>query len=125
MRISYWSDVCSSDLRPRYQLRPQAVISRRAGIGPDAPGAAERPLHRKDGDAAVGAFIGEAPPVVTRHPGVRRRGLLPLRARFHAAHLGEIGHAPIVHRPRSEEHTSELQALMRISYAVFCLNTKN
>src|SRR3546814_9983482 len=27
--------------------------------------------------------------------------------------------------PRSEEHTSELQSLMRISYAVFCLNTKN
>src|SRR3546814_10578052 len=25
-------------------------------------------------------------------------------------------------RPRSEEHTSELQSLMRISYAVFCLN---
>src|SRR3546814_10391651 len=30
--------------------------------------------------------------------------------------------API--RPRSEEHTSELQSLMRISYAVFCLNNK-
>src|SRR3546814_1584970 len=27
--------------------------------------------------------------------------------------------------PRSEEHTSELQSLMRISYAVFCLNQKN
>src|SRR3546814_4076213 len=26
--------------------------------------------------------------------------------------------------PRSEEHTSELQSLMRISYAVFCLNNK-
>src|SRR3546814_7002017 len=26
--------------------------------------------------------------------------------------------------PRSEEHTSELQSLMRISYAVFCLNKK-
>src|SRR3546814_5686584 len=26
--------------------------------------------------------------------------------------------------PRSEEHTSELQSLMRISYAVFCLNTQ-
>src|SRR3546814_6574537 len=26
---------------------------------------------------------------------------------------------------RSEEHTSELQSLMRISYAVFCLTTKN
>src|SRR3546814_8966274 len=28
-------------------------------------------------------------------------------------------------QPRSEEHTSELQSLMRISYAVFCLKNKN
>src|SRR3546814_4291336 len=28
------------------------------------------------------------------------------------------------HQPRSEEHTSELQSLMRISYAVFCLKKK-
>src|SRR3546814_1403673 len=43
------------------------------------------------------------------------------------------GVAPVAHRPhhqrgaahdRSEEHTSELQSLMRISYAVFCLNKK-
>src|SRR3546814_12742403 len=30
----------------------------------------------------------------------------------------------IRHGPRSEEHTSELQSLMRISYAVFCLQKK-
>src|SRR3546814_9968121 len=30
----------------------------------------------------------------------------------------------VVHQMRSEEHTSELQSLMRISYAVFCLKTK-
>src|SRR3546814_4024186 len=30
-----------------------------------------------------------------------------------------------VHEVRSEEHTSELQSLMRISYAVFCLKKKN
>src|SRR3546814_5298964 len=30
----------------------------------------------------------------------------------------------VVHHPRSEEHTSELQSLMRISYAVFCLKKK-
>src|SRR3546814_9640012 len=29
------------------------------------------------------------------------------------------------YHPRSEEHTSELQSLMRISYAVFCLKKKN
>src|SRR3546814_4803823 len=34
--------------------------------------------------------------------------------------------SPIEPRPkRSEEHTSELQSLMRISYAVFCLKKKN
>src|SRR3546814_4373837 len=31
----------------------------------------------------------------------------------------------LVLAPRSEEHTSELQSLMRISYAVFCLKKKN
>src|SRR3546814_6933997 len=30
----------------------------------------------------------------------------------------------VSHLPRSEEHTSELQSLMRISYAVFCLKKK-
>src|SRR3546814_4211932 len=32
--------------------------------------------------------------------------------------------APMPRRSRSEEHTSELQSLMRISYAVFCLKKK-
>src|SRR3546814_5002015 len=31
----------------------------------------------------------------------------------------------LLHADRSEEHTSELQSLMRISYAVFCLKNKN
>src|SRR3546814_4767469 len=34
------------------------------------------------------------------------------------------GQLLLVARPRSEEHTSELQSLMRISYAVFCLKKK-
>src|SRR3546814_8415108 len=34
------------------------------------------------------------------------------------------GHVAQVQRRRSEEHTSELQSLMRISYAVFCLKKK-
>src|SRR3546814_6268682 len=32
---------------------------------------------------------------------------------------------PLGEKQRSEEHTSELQSLMRISYAVFCLKKKN
>src|SRR3546814_1313118 len=42
--------------------------------------------------------------------------------------LGRAGPCPATPGPavhRSEEHTSELQSLMRISYAVFCLNKKN
>src|SRR3546814_3252365 len=43
-----------------------------------------------------------------------------------AIHLGEAD-ARSIHgqATRSEEHTSELQSLMRISYAVFCLKKKN
>src|SRR3546814_1793832 len=37
----------------------------------------------------------------------------------------EIGQRGLLDRQRSEEHTSELQSLMRISYAVFCLKKKN
>src|SRR3546814_3690610 len=43
-----------------------------------------------------------------------------------APHLrrGPAGAGGLSHRGRSEEHTSELQSLMRISYAVFCLKKK-
>src|SRR3546814_1266011 len=40
----------------------------------------------------------------------------------HSHHLYET--LPLFPERRSEEHTSELQSLMRISYAVFCLKTK-
>src|SRR3546814_5489191 len=54
--------------------------------------------------------------------------LAPLRPRFYP-----LGDETISAQPcdkdrtffRSEEHTSELQSLMRISYAVFCLKKKN
>src|SRR3546814_10860331 len=36
-----------------------------------------------------------------------------------------VAHDGVELFPRSEEHTSELQSLMRISYAVFCLKKKN
>src|SRR3546814_1398365 len=49
---------------------------------------------------------------------------LPLAA-FAATDADGVGIAAIeVTDPRSEEHTSELQSLMRISYAVFCLKKK-
>src|SRR3546814_8332243 len=37
---------------------------------------------------------------------------------------GEVESEPLTVQVRSEEHTSELQSLMRISYAVFCLKKK-
>src|SRR3546814_9275353 len=57
---------------------------------------------------------------------VRRRHLqaklavMPWHRRVHLVDEDDIGLAR-----RSEEHTSELQSLMRISYAVFCLKKKN
>src|SRR3546814_2087317 len=48
-------------------------------------------------------------------------GLGPARAEV-AEHFEEVVPAQLW---RSEEHTSELQSLMRISYAVFCLKKKN
>src|SRR3546814_5037034 len=41
-----------------------------------------------------------------------------------AEHFGDLGRLRVA-VGRSEEHTSELQSLMRISYAVFCLKKKN
>src|SRR3546814_3188430 len=57
------------------------------------------------------------------HPELQRK----LRSADHGlcdAH-GELRHGCSTRSARSEEHTSELQSLMRISYAVFCLKKKN
>src|SRR3546814_8779979 len=52
-------------------------------------------------------------------------GIIPLPK--HLIGIADL-HRPVAHRTggrrRSEEHTSELQSLMRISYAVFCLKKK-
>src|SRR3546814_6734464 len=42
----------------------------------------------------------------------------------HQVNLENIAQTVWTSKDRSEEHTSELQSLMRISYAVFCLNKK-
>src|SRR3546814_6134382 len=96
MRISDWSsDVCSSDL-------PQQ------GRGRKRPRAA-----RGDGGLAVDQPDGRAHGAIgeDRQPDAVER---------HAVAAGYS--APV---GRSEEHTSELQSLMRISYAVLCLQKKN
>src|SRR3546814_2896726 len=55
-----------------------------------------------------------------RTDGVRLLGALGFENAYAFAMRGDDARA----RGRSEEHTSELQSLMRISYAVFCLNKK-
>src|SRR3546814_2616505 len=50
---------------------------------------------------------------------VREGGVAGVGERLHALTWDEL------RMERSEEHTSELQSLMRISYAVFCLKKKN
>src|SRR3546814_2981737 len=81
---------------------------------------------------AVRALLGD----LADHPGCRRRARPRREPRLrgdrglhrHDLRLAEV-HPRLVQpldaaRLRSEEHTSELQSLMRISYAVFCLKTK-
>src|SRR3546814_1294686 len=101
MRISDWSsDVCSSDLR---RFHPTLICSR-------GTHGSERRVHsrRRHRQPLVLSFQGARalilPATVDRQQGSRRRGRLRVF--------------------RSEEHTSELQSLMRISYAVFCLKKK-
>src|SRR3546814_10467676 len=115
MRISDWSsDVCSSDLD-----------------GEDILVAATRAI---DDDDLVLVHLWREPFGGGDGVGGFERGddafepgqLLEAGERFR---VGDrfIPHAADVMQPgmRSEEHTSELQSLMRISYAVFCLQKKN
>src|SRR3546814_4775307 len=110
MRISDWSsDVCSSDLK-RHRLAPQGVndmmiiddMAMLAGaIGPASLQGHEQRAADKDIKTII----------VKPHP-------QPL-----ADQPGRYGVEDLPQR-RSEEHTSELQSLLRISYAVFCLKKK-
>src|SRR3546814_3064695 len=69
-------------------------------------------------------------PFIERNPGYAKHGLLerlvePERAiQFRISWVDDQGKVQTNRGFRSEEHTSELQSLMRISYAVFCLKKK-
>src|SRR3546814_1359864 len=98
MRISDWSsDVCSSDLVPL--ARPRRL----------RPGLRHRLFRWLPG-----------PP----HEADLAARALPRPDRRQAAGRLADRHAGGDAADRSEEHTSELQSLMRISYAVFCLKKK-
>src|SRR3546814_10323898 len=96
MRISDWSsDVCSSDLDQ----------------GTGASAAARKGGPRGGGDAVEGRT--DRGIQADHRRGARRTEADAEPARTERAGKGACR--------RSEEHTSELQSLMRISYAVFCL----
>src|SRR3546814_5943755 len=123
MRISDWSsDVCSSDLTES----SQAFGGRVEKLGDLQParrhpllgGVTDQALQRQPvgGDAV-------RPPVLA-HELFRLRDLRgkPGQGDLQGLHRVAIGHRERL--GRSEEHTSELQPLMRISYAVSCLKKK-
>src|SRR3546814_10817239 len=119
MRISDWSsDVCSSDLPGRlsHAEPPGRRALRGQGAQPEAPG---DQLHPDRQAAAPAAAHGGRD---RGHGGGgdshRGRGAAA-RKQPHQAPDAALQRAA-----RSEEHTSELQSLMRTSYAVFCLKKK-
>src|SRR3546814_7262833 len=80
-----------------------------------------RPYARSALPITNGArVIDSTPPAIARpiSPALIARAAWPTASRPEA-------HRRLIVTPRSEEHTSELQSLMRISYAVFCLKKKN
>src|SRR3546814_9126868 len=106
MRISDWSsDVCSSDLRA-------APIDRHMVKGNRLQHYAGqyRVPHRKAALHAIGGLDNRR---TQSRPLIKADAINLERERRHH------------HLSRSEEHTSELQSLMRISYAAFCLKKKN
>src|SRR3546814_4257415 len=122
MRISDWSsDVCSSDLLfdtiavggdIDIALAPEAL-----GAEQDQFSAARMQPRFEQADRALRPRREKHDDDVGRFE--RRQFPFDL-----AAELGLLRDRPPLRIPRSEEHTSELQSLMRISYAVFCLKKK-
>src|SRR3546814_10562785 len=114
MRISDWSsDVCSSDL-----LIFVSVAEHYVEILADQ--AINEKVAQEEWDSIVAAFVAavkQGRVAEGFEQAVDACGAL-LAQHFPAA-PGERNELP----DRSEEHTSELQSLMRISHAVFCLNT--
>src|SRR3546814_3027794 len=107
MRISDWSsDVCSSDLSPDGKL---TVIDRQP---------TGEPIAGRSGTAKSLAYHPQSRTLYVLHA----FGPNHLRS-YTVAEDGKLKLRP-ERQSRSEEHTSELQSLMRISYAVFCLKKK-
>src|SRR3546814_1049164 len=131
MRISDWSsDVCSSDLRLAIEIiealsRPYEVDQHTLYIGASVGSA----IAPRDGRTAE-MLIRGADLALYRskeHGGGPHHPYEPkLHVHAEERRVLEIALREALEKnQRSEEHTSELQSLMRISYAVFCLKKKN
>src|SRR3546814_3362479 len=97
------------------ELQPQA-----AGI--EAEIGAVRLNHRRPAEERPDDPLGGPDPVRTDRRFVALRHRFPSSPDAVRNHAWTArGHPAILSPSRSEEHTSELQSLMRISYAVFCL----
>src|SRR3546814_4999305 len=125
MRISDWrSDGCSSDLPAGDGdgERDQAARVQSGAVEDDRQqgGVAEHArLREVETERVLKWSVDQRRKEQRRHVGEHERGQDLVHAE---AGLQEGRHRRIGHR--SEEHTSELQSLMRISYAVFCLKKK-
>src|SRR3546814_5542069 len=120
MRISDWSsDVCSSDLvRPR----PFACCNPPHHLGEIAEWRTTSSGSARGGITCTAAEPC-APPDQRPHIGPPHRGR-GARRLYDQNRMRRRASASFLVGDSSEEHTSELQSLMRISYAVFCLNKK-
>src|SRR3546814_3801458 len=123
MRISDWSsDVCSSDLHHQ-SGDDEGAIGNVADLGhPAADRRAEDDEIERGGDHRH-QQAGPEGAAKARHF-ERIDGADTANVRDHAARSSPFGSRTNPTKIRSEEHTSELQSLMRISYAVFCLKKK-
>src|SRR3546814_3222938 len=105
-------------------FRSRGVCVRRRGQGAGAAVAAQ--ACRRTGRTPVGAA--EAAKLLQEHGAKARCSRLSygmFAARSAGIRPNSLSALPVVALERSEEHTSEIQSLMRISYAVFCLTKKN
>src|SRR3546814_8781269 len=123
MRISDWSsDVCSSDLSLFALSKASNLLLSIGDMCSLQDGTAEGKRHERQGRKRRGVRAGHSMP---EQPFAGRPGLRTHRAAslIHSS-TGRV-HEFWPAYDRSEEHTSELQSLMRISYAVFCLQQNN
>src|SRR3546814_10897697 len=78
------------------------------------------------GDAAIEQVLSGYERAIGNAAGSQRRHLIEHCGFLSQSQLDRMARAGVLPAPqRSEEHTSELQSLMRIQYAVFCLQKKN